>query len=343
MKVLVAQEPGLAKYVNLPKPEAKGDSVVVKVKACGICATDISILRGDAPFMHDGSTTYPVRFGHEWSGIVESVGEKVTKFKPGDKVISDSGVSCGVCKACTSGHFRECKHSRAVGTINAWPGGFAEYVGFPERHLYRVPDHVSYEAAAAIEPGAIALGGVMYLNIKRFPVVLIVGTGAIGQCAVAFAKHEGATVVLAGRSKSKLEVGEKLGADYTFSTRDESISSFIGRNFGGRVGSILECSGNIEVMDDLIDVLDTDGMLALAGFFEKSYKNFDIDKFIMRRAYMAGVMGGWEATVKSLEGVSDGVDLTPMITRRIDFDSAGEVMMKMMNEGSSDVKVMVEF
>lgn len=345
MKVLVAESPGVAKYVNLPKPEATDDHVVIKVKACGICATDLSILRGDAGFLKDGSTMYPVRFGHEWSGVVESTGPNVRNFKPGDLVISDNGVSCGICPLCRSGEFRKCKNNRAVGTIRTWPGAFAEYVSFPERHVHHLAEGVTIENGALVEPASIAASGIMKLNVKDFPALLIIGTGAIGQCAVAFAKHAGIQkVILAGRTDAKLDVARKMGADAVVNTQREILKDYIKDHCRGSVGNILDCSGNIDVLNDCISLLAKEGTLALAGFFERKYTDFDIDTFIMKHGHMHGVMGGYQYTQAALEGVNAGIDLSPIITKRIPFDEAGPMITEMAKaQKNKEIKVLVEF
>jgi len=345
LKVLVAKQRGVVEYIDIPKPEAKNDMVVAKVVNCGICATDISILRGDASFINDGSTSYPIRFGHEWSGIVESVGQDVKNFQPGDRVISDSGVSCGVCENCRKGNFRTCRNNRAVGTIRTWPGAFAEYVSFPERHLHHIPDGISFEGAAIIEPGAIAVSGIKRLDLQLDATVLVIGTGAIGLTAVAFAKYLGAKkVILAGRTERKLHIGKKMGADYVVNTKNESLKEFIDRECQGGVYNILECSGNIKVMNDCIDVLGREGSLVLAGFFEEKYTDFNVDAFILKHGHMHAAMGGYKYTQIAIEGVGNGVDLTPVITKRILFEDADCVMMGMANSSTnSEIKVMVSF
>ena len=97
MKAVTVYGPSLAKMEVVPKPRATGDMLVIKVKRTGVCATDLSIFSGESSFIRRGEIKIPCRFGHEWAGVVESVGEAVTKFKPGDRVYSDNFVSCGKC------------------------------------------------------------------------------------------------------------------------------------------------------------------------------------------------------------------------------------------------------
>ena len=136
MRTLVAIEPNRASYVDMDKPKAEKNMVLVKVSRAGICATDYAIYSGECSFVKDGSIKYPVRFGHEWSGVVEEVGCDVKSFKPGDLVISDSGVACGHCEACQKGDFADCQQAKSVGTINTWDGCFAEYMLMPDREIF---------------------------------------------------------------------------------------------------------------------------------------------------------------------------------------------------------------
>jgi len=125
--------------------------VLTKVKYCGVCGTDVSIYTGETNLVKNGLIKYPVRIGHEWSGIVESVGSGVIEFKAGDRVVGDTVVACGECKACLGGNYMLCPDLRCVGTVNAWDGGFAEYTVFPARHIFRIPDNIALDEAALIE------------------------------------------------------------------------------------------------------------------------------------------------------------------------------------------------
>jgi len=180
MKVLTVTAPYKAEFSEIEKPIPVGKMMLVKVKRTGVCATDISIFTGESSFVKNGQITYPVRFGHEWSGIVESVGEDVKNFKVGDRVFSDSGISCGECDNCKAGRYDKCKFIRSVGTINAWDGPFAEYMLIPEFNAYKVPDNVSYDEAALIEPTAISYDAFSGFEIKPDMTVAVIGVGAIG-------------------------------------------------------------------------------------------------------------------------------------------------------------------
>ena len=113
MKALVVESPRHAVFKDIPTPVPQGHEVLAKVVRAGICGTDNAIYTGDCSFVRDGLIKYPVRFGHEWSGVVEAVGSEVTDFKKGDRIVSDNGVSCGKCPACLEKRYGDCPHNRA--------------------------------------------------------------------------------------------------------------------------------------------------------------------------------------------------------------------------------------
>ena len=145
MKAFVIQEPGRVEMIETEKPVPSPDEAVIKVAYAGVCATDLAILSGDMSLVRNGSIRYPVRFGHEWSGVIESVGADVTDFKPGDRVISESGVTCGKCEFCREKQWSKCQNTWSLGTINCWDGSFAEYMHMPVRHLHKIPDSISLQ------------------------------------------------------------------------------------------------------------------------------------------------------------------------------------------------------
>lgn len=346
MKTLIAKKPGVAEYTEeYAKPTPTGDQVLLKVLKNGLCATDMAILSGSAGFMRDGSTPYPVRFGHEFVGEVIEIGEDVKNFKLGDRAISEGFVSCNACEECQKGHYRKCHNLMSVGTINTWPGSYAEYVLFPERHLIKVPETLSDDEAALIEPAAVGMDGVQRARIvPGESIVLVTGVGAIGIAAAALAKHYGAKkVFISGRTPYKLEIAKKMGVDGVCNPREESLVAFVKRETNGHgIDCLIECSGSIDVLDDCVEVLAERGTLAIVAFYEKIYTTFDIDKFVMKNCVLESVMD--HAYHEVIKAMQDGVDLSPLITRHIRFEDCGEFMTKLLESGDkTDIKVMVDF
>ena len=153
MKVLYADGYGKARIVPVPVPDTLPGTVLVKVAYCGICGTDQDLFSSDCSFVENGQVTYPLRLGHEWSGVVEAVGDGVTEFAKGDRVVGDNAVTCGTCDACLKGDFAHCHHMLNVGTIDpVYDGAFCEYYRIPAHHLHKIPDGISLKAASLAEP-----------------------------------------------------------------------------------------------------------------------------------------------------------------------------------------------
>jgi len=345
MKAMVAKEPGVAEYIEVPTPVPADDQALLKIHRNGICATDLEILSGAAGFMHDGSTSYPVRFGHEYSAEVVAVGKDVTEVKVGDHVIGEGGVPCKHCPECLAGNYNACRNIMGVGTLRTWPGSYAEYMVMPADCLYVLPDSISHDVASLLEPAAIGMNGVNKADIvPGETIVLVTGVGAIGLAAAAFAKHRGAKkVIVSGRTPYKLELAKKMGADMVVNPKEEDLVDVLMKETDGHgVDCIIECSGSVAVLDDCVEVLAKQGKLILISLYGKKYTNFDIDAFIFKEADMRTVM--FHDTLDTIKAVDEGVDLSPLITRHIRFDEAAEFMMDLIKqERKENVKVMVDF
>ena len=350
MKAFVIQKPNELVCQEVPLPTPAPDEALVRVSYAGLCATDLAIYSGDMSLVRNGSIQYPVRFGHEWSGVVEAVGSNVIGIQPGDRVISESGVTCGVCEACQKQDWAACKNVKSLGTINCWDGAFAEYVHMPVRHLHKIPENVSLKEAAVVEPTCIALAGVKKANITEGKTVLVIGTGAIGLASVALAKYYGAErVFLSGRTDSKLAIGREMGADCCINTKNTSlVDAIMQETHGHGVDAVIETSGNINTISDLLMCAGNGAYISLIGFYEKTVPAFLIDEIVMKSLHVNGVMGEFGMPAEVL-GIlkSEKFSLLPLITHVIPFEKTIEAMespeafegrVKLLVEVSSEEK-----
>lgn len=343
MKTLVIEEPGSAKLIQLEKPNPGPGFVLSKVIYSGICGTDISIYRGDEGVVKYG-IHYPIRIGHEWSGIVEQVGENVRGFKPGDRVVSDNGVSCGQCEHCLKGEYGLCENARSLGTINCWDGSFAEYILMPEYHMHKLPDSISLDDAALIEPATIALAAVHKAEIKKDSNVLVIGTGAIGLAAASLCKYYGAKQVLvSGRKDAKLKIARMIGADGTVNVQKEDIAQFIRERCNGKgVDVIIETSGSLSALSQCIDITNSGAVIALVGYFEGLLDHFEIDKFINKKLELVGIMGEFGTVETIIDILGTGkVNLHPLITHRYIFDEVISAIQNVNQINDTKIKMMV--
>ena len=345
MKAITIFGPNDIRMTETERPRPGPDEALVRVAYCGICGTDLAILGGEMSLVKSGAIKYPVRIGHEWSGVVEEVGAKVRRIKLGDRVVSESGVSCGTCPACLAGNYGGCKNGRSVGTIDTWPGAFAEYMLMPERHLYKVADGIELDEAALIEPATVAFAGVGKIDFSPHPSVLVIGTGAIGLAAVGLCQSFGASkVLLSGRKPSKLAIGRKMGADAAVNATTEDVHSFVMDHTGGHgVNAIVETSGNPSVINSLPGLAATGAVIPLIGFYERGIDNFDIDGFVYKAITLQGILGEYFQVPKVIDLIAAGkLRMKDTITHRYPFDQAIHAMKTAGERADTKIKMLVE-
>lgn len=222
-------------------PELGPKDVIVKNHACGICGTDVHIYFGEKG---SAEVTPPVILGHEFSGIVEQVGNEVTDLKPGDHVTIDPNIYCGMCRPCRMGKKQNCENLSAIGVTRN--GGFAEYCICPVTQCFKLNDDVSLDVGAMAEPLACAIHGIDLAEIKEGQNVLVIGGGTIGLLMVQLAKLSGAAkVMLSEPIEMRRKKGISVGADAAIDPISEPLNDRI-REITGAEGAdvIIECVGN---------------------------------------------------------------------------------------------------
>jgi L-iditol 2-dehydrogenase len=344
MKVFLVEEPHGVVFREIPLRVLKPDEVLVKVVCAGICGTDLSIYTGETDFVRQGLIRYPVRIGHEWSGVVAKIGSAVSLFCIGDRVVGDNGVSCGICEACRRGDYENCVDLKSVGTINCWDGCFADYIILPQRHLFHLPDSVSYEQAALIEPSTISLAALKRSNVAG-KTVAVIGTGPIGLSALALAKSFGAAnTVMIGRTPSKLDVAFRLGATHVIRSTEEDAAACVSDITQGRGADVvLEASGALSSICQTVDIVAKRGSIYLLAFYEKELSGLKIDKFIQKEVTMAGIMGqfGLPDDIIRLMSMQE-LDLLPMVTSSVRFDELPQTFAY-ASQMKDRIKILVHF
>lgn len=267
MKALVKTDygPGNVELREVEKPVLPGeDWVLIKVKAAGICGTDIHVWQDKFMFWP------PVILGHEFSGEIAEIGKKCVKFKPGDRVVAEPQIkNCGICEFCRSGRTHLCMEKWTLGWRTN--GCMCEYVAAPEKFLHRIPEGVSFEMAALCEPVAVAVydiaehGGI---NINDF--VVVQGSGPIGILAAYMAKRLGArSVVLTGINASeycRFDAARKMGADHIVNVQKETlVEKVLQLTEGNGADCVIETSGAPPAIAQCVDMLKKNGRLIGMG------------------------------------------------------------------------------
>lgn len=237
MKMGSWQDDGNVRLCEAERPIPGADEVLIRVKAAGICGTDIKIWHGAA------WSNPPVILGHEYSGVIEETGQNVKELLPGDRVVSETAQSvCGVCEYCKTGRELMCDERLSIGY--GVDGAMAEYIKVRRGIVHKIPDTLSFDKAALCEPFAVALHALFdHTDLTAADKVLIMGPGAIGQLAAQAAKSVGAMTVLAGipRDRERLEAAKKAGVDITLTDLSEEAVEKITGKKGFDV--VLDCSG----------------------------------------------------------------------------------------------------
>lgn len=218
MKSLMLTDYKKLQLVDLPVPEIGPEDVLIRVKACGVCGSDVH--------GYDGSTGRripPIVMGHEAAGVVEKVGSQVKRFRPGDRVTFDSTVYCGTCQFCGRGQINLCDNRRVLGVSCGdyrQHGAFAEFVAVPQRIVYKLPDTMSFEQAAMIEAVSIAFHAVNRTPRKLGDSAVVVGAGMIGLLVIQTLRQAGCGKLIAvDLEDRKLELARTYGADHAINAK----------------------------------------------------------------------------------------------------------------------------
>jgi L-iditol 2-dehydrogenase len=253
------------KLTDLPRPAPGPKDVLVRVKSCGICGSDVHGYDGSS-----GRRIPPLVMGHEAAGVVEAVGSTVTTFTPGDRITFDSTVYCGNCHFCRRGEVNLCDDRMVLGVSCGdyrRYGAFAEYVLVPEHIVYSIPEALSFDEAAMIEAVSVAVHAVNRSPITLGDTAVVVGAGMIGLLIVQVLKHAGcAQIVAIDLDDDRLALARKFGADYAFNAKQVDTVAEITALTKGRGADIaLEAVGATATVQNAIACLRKGGALTMVG------------------------------------------------------------------------------
>jgi len=333
------------RWIRIDVPQLRENDVLINVKYCGVCGTDQAIYSGESSFWKEGLIHTPMTLGHEYSGVISEIGKNVTSVKVGDRVVSDTVVSCGVCEQCKQGNYFFCYKLKAVGTINAYDGGYAEYTIMPERHVFILPDNISFEQGALVEPVATGLWAVKMGGIKIGDNVVIIGTGAIGLGAIPFAALSGARkVIIVGRKDFKLEIGKKFGADDAINTTKEDLYDRVMELTKGKGADvIIEASGSLDMFKEAIRISNNDCRISCVAFYEKPVEKLNMDSIIIRNISLLPVSGCHNMMPIVIKMMECGkVDFTPMITQVMPLKDAEKALNDLKVNSASRIKILLQ-
>lgn len=265
MKALVLTQYKHFDLTDVPEPQVGPGDVLVRVRACGICGSDIHGMDGSS-----GRRIPPIIMGHEAAGVVAAVGEAVSGWQVGDRVTFDSTIYCGACFFCRRGAFNLCDDRRVLGVSCGeyrQDGAFAEYVVVPPRILYRLPDAISFEQAAMVEPVSIALHAVARTPVALNDTAVVVGAGMIGLLVVQALRAAGCGRIIAvDLDQSRLDLAGALGADEGLKSDAVDVVQHVLSRTGGRGADLaFEVVGIPPTVKLAVQCLRKGGALTLVG------------------------------------------------------------------------------
>lgn len=264
MKALVLTEYNHFEYQDVPDPEIGTEDVLIAVKACGICGSDVHGMDGST-----GRRRPPLVMGHEAAGVIVRVGSSVRTWADGDRVTFDSTIYCGHCQFCRAGRINLCDNRRVLGVScedYRQNGAFAQYVAVPQHILYRLPDGLSFERAAMVEALSIAFHAVHRTPLVLDDTAVVVGAGMIGLLVIQALRLAGCGRILAvDLDPKRLELACRLGADEGLPASEDVVQEVFQRTHGRGADVALEVVGVTSTFQTAVAALRKGGQLTLVG------------------------------------------------------------------------------
>jgi L-iditol 2-dehydrogenase len=337
MKACVLKKPYEVKITEMETPTPGPGEVLIRVKATGFCGSDLHAYRGTHKFRIP-----PIVSGHELAGVVEKTGDEVRLLKKGDRVTVEPWTHCGRCEFCIAGRSNLCTDKVAMGT-ERWRGSFAEYVKAPEAVTYRLPENVSFEAGALIEPLAASMHALRRAGIKPGERAVVFGAGTIGLSILLLLEACGIVgCVVTDIEDFNLEIAKTLGAERTVNTKKSSLSEAVSeftRGTGVDVAFIAAGVGGL--LQDATQVLKRGGRVVVPAIFDAP---LSVDMF----PPVFGehdILGSWSYTKKDFDIVIDllsngAFDPTSLITHRMRLEDAARAFSIADKRSENAVKML---
>jgi threonine 3-dehydrogenase len=328
MKALVKSKPELGIWLeDVPEPQVGPNDVLIAVRRASICGTDVHIYEWNEWARR--TVTVPLTLGHEFAGEVVDVGSEVWGYAPGDRVSAEGHVTCGYCRNCRAGRRHLCVHTVGVGVHR--PGGFAESVVVPASNIFKLPDEMSYDLAAILDPFGNATHTALSFDLAGED-VLITGAGPIGIMACRIARFVGARhIVITDVNDYRLELARRMGATVALDVRTASIRDAmreLGLAEGFGVG--FEMSGHSGALIDLLAAMRHGGKVALLGL-PPGPVTIDWNDVIFKGLTLKGIYGRemFETWYKMASMLQSGLSIDPIISHHLPFteyDRAFEIL-----------------
>ncbi len=323
---------------DVPKPEIGSDEILLKVMASGICGTDV-VEWYRLP-------KAPRVLGHEATGIIDEAGEKVTKYKVGDRVFVSHHVPCNKCRYCQKDSHTACE---TLHTTNYYPGGFSQYIRVPkinvETGVYKLSPNMSYDEGTFIEPLGCAVRGQRLANIHKDETILIIGSGMAGILHIQLAKMKGAQkIVAADINPHRLRLAKKFGADHVIDAKGDLPQQLKELNDGRAADKVIVCTGAVKAALTALECVDRGGTILFFAVPDPTTKipipitQFWRNETTIRTSYVAAPRDLEEALQILAQ---KQINVEDMITHRLSIREIAEGF-RLVAEAGKSLKVIIE-
>lgn len=342
MRALLLSEYGKLSVTEMPTPEIGDEDVLVRVRACGVCGSDVH--------GYDGSTGRripPLIMGHEAAGVIERVGRSVRGFTAGERVTFDSTVSCGTCAFCRRGQINLCDNRTVLGVSCGdyrRHGAFAEYVAVPSRILYKLPDSLRFEHAALIETVSVAVHAVGRHAPKPDDAIVVIGAGMIGILILQVLSHQGSSnIVAVDVDPQRLALARRMGAARALNPRECDVPAAVRDATGGRGADVsFEVVGHADTVLSAIRSVRKGGTAVLVGNVSPTV-DLPLQEVVSREISVLGSCASSGEIPECIDLLARGVvDVDPIISVRASLDEGPELFTRLYSGDSTLMKVILQ-
>ncbi|MDF2844868.1 MAG: Alcohol dehydrogenase zinc-binding domain protein [Herbinix sp.] len=338
MKAIVYEQPNVLNYRDVTDITPKENEVKIRVKACGICGSDVHGYLGIT-----GRRIPPMIMGHEFAGEITELGSKIEKYKKGDRVAVYPVDFCGHCEMCRKGDVHLCLNKRAFGVLTI-DGALAEYICIPEKCCFPIREDVSYAIGSLVEPLAVAYRGVAHAGDLTGKTVLLIGTGTIGLLALACVKLKNAgKIIVSDISDNRLQVAREMGADALINPSKEDFKARIMEETKGvGVDVAIEAVGAAPTVQQAMSALTFAGKAIWIGN-NKPMIEINMQEIVTKELSVHGsFLYGYKEFETVVELLNENkINVAPLISAEIHLQEAPEYFEKLAHTPGNLIKVIV--
>ncbi len=341
MKALLLTDYLHLELTEMPVPEIGDTDVLVRVQACGICGSDIHGWDGSS-----GRRVPPLVMGHEAAGVIERVGDAVTDLAVGDRVTFDSTIYCGHCWYCRRGDINLCENRRVMGVSPGdyrQHGAFAEYVALPQHIVYDLPEGLSFQHAAMVEPVSIAFHAVNRTPLALGASAVVVGAGMIGNLVIQSLRIAGCSQIIAvDLDEGKLDLAQRVGATHGLVAKGD-VAAEVRKLTGGRgADATFEAVGIQPTVRTAIESARKGGSVTLVGNLAANV-DFPLQSVVTREITVYGSCGSSGEYPECLAMIAKGAfDLDAIISATVPLDEGASWFQRLYDGEEGLMKVIVE-